>query len=145
MNRVLLGLSIAGALAAGCGAGEAPADSESAAYQVLGDHLQAMAEGDWERVYALTADEARPTNRSRWLERRQGREGGFVHRCVGQPTGRPVIDLETLEREADAFLVQAIVWVEPDRGTLCRWRVIEEDDGWRVGEHVERNALAGDH
>lgn len=139
MTRTLPWLSILVVLTVACGDATAPGvGGEEAAHKVLSEHLQAAAEGDWEHVYELTADEARPTNRSRWLERRQDRDGDFVHRCVGESTGRPAIDLETLEDSPEQLLVQAIVWVEPDRGTVCRWRLIEEPDGWRVGDHIDR-------
>jgi hypothetical protein len=140
VNRALPYLTVLAVLTAACSADDDPhVDGESSAHQALSEHLQAMAEGDWQHVYELTAEEARPTNRSRWLERRQDRDGDFLHRCVGQPTGRPVIDLETLEEGDGELLVQAIVWVEPDRGTVCRWRLIDEPDGWRVGDHIDRD------
>jgi hypothetical protein len=140
VNRVLPCLMILAVLTVSCTTDDNPqVDRESSAHQALSEHLQAMAEGDWQHVYELTADEARPSNRSRWLERRQDRDGDFLHRCVGQSTGRPAIDLETLESGTDELLVQAIVWIEPDRGTVCRWRLIEEPDGWRVGDHIDRD------
>ncbi|WP_052665351.1 hypothetical protein [Nitriliruptor alkaliphilus] len=138
MNRIPLCLTIVAALTVGCATDDPHVDREGAAHQVLGEHLRAMAEGDWEHVYELTADEARPTNRRRWLQRRQDRDDGFLHRCVGSTTGRPAVDLETLESDTEELLVQATVWVEPDRGTTCRWRLIEEPDGWRVGNHIDR-------
>lgn len=145
MNRVRPFLAVIAALTTGCASNSnLPLDGEGSAHQALSEHLQAMVEGDWQHVYELTAHEARPTNRSRWLERRQNRDDDFLHRCVGQLTGRPAIDLETLESSTGELLVQAIVWVEPDRGTVCRWRLIEEPDGWRVGDHIDRVEPAQD-
>jgi hypothetical protein len=127
-------------LAAACGGDDRPGEGEVAAHEVLATYLQATAEQDWDTVYDLTADHARPNNRANWFAAREDRPGDpHVHRCVGQPTGRPTIDLTTVENGYDSLVVEASVWVSDDQATTCRWQLTAEPAGWRVGSTVDRD------
>jgi hypothetical protein len=145
MNRPTVAVAAAAAavlhVLAGCSAGpstsEGPDEAEAAAHEVLRERLQAMAAQDWDHVYDLTSPSTRPADRSSWVERRSEREGGFIDRCVGEASGRPEVELATIDRFDDAMHVEAIVWTNDDQGTVCHWRVVEEDTGWRVEEHID--------
>lgn len=120
--------------------GELDERTEAAVHQTLDDHLQAMAEGDWERVHDLTADEARPNDRAGWLDRRSDPDSTFEHKCLGDAGRSPTLDLRTVDHDQDVVVVESQLWEQSDMARLCRWRVIEEPIGWRVGDLVARQA-----
>lgn len=141
MTRVYVPQLVAVLVLAGCGSdGGLDTQTEAAVHEALDGRLQAMVEGDWERVHDLTADEVRPNDRTRWLERRTDPDSTFVHKCLGEPDGNPTIDLETVDHDGGTVVVESRLWEQSDMARLCHWRVIEEPGGWRVGDLVAREA-----
>ena len=134
-TRLAAAVLAVGALTA-CTDEDAPG-GEVAAQASLRDHLEATAAGDWERVHELTARDARPADRTRWIEQRRDRDEPFVHRCVGDVT-RPEIEVRTLVEDTGAFVIEAVVWASDTQGVICHWQVIAEDDTWRVAAVVDR-------
>jgi len=122
----------------GCTTDRSDTSAETAAHETLREALSATAAQDWEHVYELTSAASRPANRTRWIEQRSDRDGGFIDRCVGDADGSPDIDLTTLEPGENSMIVEAVVWTRDDQGTVCHWRVVEEPTGWRVDGHVDR-------
>jgi hypothetical protein len=115
-----------------------PADPDRQLHDVIRDYLQAASEQDWERVHDLTADHERPSNRSAWLA---GRTEGFTDKCAGDPSGRPHIDVTTLQWSEVRAIVEATVWVESNQGLTCRYELVREGDRWRVGTNVRRDTV----
>jgi hypothetical protein len=124
-------------LAAGCAGADDRPEGEVAAHEVLATYLRATAEQDWDTVYDLTADHARPNNRANWFAAREERQ--LIDRCVGDPRGRPIVDLTTLETGDETLVVEASVWVSDDQATTCRWQLTAEPAGWRVESTVDRD------
>jgi len=110
-----------------------PEGAEAEAHDVLADRLRAMIDNDWAHVYDLTTDAARPNDRTMWTDRDE-----FVHKCTGDPTRRPTIDLLTLDHGDGVLVVQSTVWVQSDQATTCHWLVEDTPTGWRVGEYIAR-------
>lgn len=146
MNRSYVSLMAGALLLGGCGGGGSDGgldrETEAAAHDVLDDRLRAMVEDDWERVHELTAAEARPNDRARWLEQRSDADSTFEHKCLGEPTSRPEVTLETIDHTAGTVVVESQLWEQSDMARLCRWRVTEEAGTWRVGDLVAREAAS---
>jgi hypothetical protein len=138
--RTLAPLLVGLVLLVSCSPANGDEEAEAAAQGVLTEYLHATASGDWDHVYELTTADARPAERTQWVQRR--RERGFVHKCVGETTGRPAIELETLTHDQGSALIQAILWVQSDQGRVCRWRLTADPDGqWRVAALVPHDQV----
>jgi hypothetical protein len=114
------------------------ADATAEAHAVVEDQLRARIDRDWDRVYDLTADHARPHSRSNWTG---WQETGPPHKCVGDPTSRAVIDLETVATDGTSVVVGATVWEQSDQARHCLWEAVKEPDGWRVGDYLPRQTM----
>lgn len=126
------------ALTVGAGCTSDGADgNELAAQAALHDAIGATAAGDWEQVHDLTAREARPADRTRWIETRRDRDEPFVHRCVGDEP-RPQVELRTVADQDESYVIEAVVWSSDTQGRVCHWQVVAEDDTWRVTDVVDR-------
>lgn len=138
MNRTRWAALVLALLAAGCADPEpepAAVDATAEAHQAVEDLLRARIDRDWDRVYDLTADHARPNSRSNWTDW----QDGTPHKCVGDAPNGAVIDLETLSGDGDRLVVEAAVWEQSTQARMCWWETVRVDGGWKVGDYLPRN------